>query len=72
MESKIVVLGLFITMIILLAIVSGAGCGKTNTEVEAQELESTFGELEDLDNEINNLNIDELNESELEELEELF
>ncbi|MEM2933184.1 MAG: hypothetical protein QW622_03200 [Candidatus Pacearchaeota archaeon] len=72
MKSKIMALALVIAMLVLVTIVSGAGCGKADAETEVQNLDSEFGDLESLNEEINSLNIDELNETELEGLDELL
>lgn len=72
MESKTIAVVLVVAMLALLVIVSGAGCKEAGTESQAKELDNDLNDLEETSNEINNLNIDELNESDLEELEGLY
>lgn len=61
-----------LALIAVVLLVSGAGCGEANAEADAKALDTELGSLEETSNEINNMNMDELSESELEELENLF
>ncbi len=73
MEMKIV--AIFVAAIILVALVlfvSGAGCGQASAEDDANALNSELNDLEQTSNEISDMNMDELSESELEELEGLL
>lgn len=60
------------TLLALILIVSGAGCGETSAENDAKALDSEFGNIEETSNEIKNMNLDELSETDLEELESLL
>lgn len=73
MESKIV---LIIIVAFLLIAVSAAGCskGEKNKEInnEVKAFDSEINDWEETSDSLENLTIDELNESELDLLEELF
>ena len=71
-ESKILVVLAIIALIAVVVLVSGAGCGEATAEADAKALDTELGSLEEASNEINDMNMDELSESELEELEGLF
>ncbi len=70
MESRILMIILIIALLFGFIFISGAGCGEK--EASAEELDSELGDLENLSNEIDNLNINELNDTELSDLEGLI
>lgn len=70
MRTQIVVIA---SVLLLLALfVMGAGCQQQGASAQASELDSQFGELENMNQEIAGLNIDEMSDSELDELEGLL
>lgn len=73
MEMKIV--AIFVAIVVLVALVlfvSGAGCGQATAENDAKALDSDLNDLEQTSNEIGDMNMDELSESELTEIEDLL
>lgn len=60
-----------LALIGVIVLVSGAGC-ETSAESDAKALDTELGSLEETSNEINDMNMDELDDSDLEELEGLF
>lgn len=73
METKTLAIGLAILMLLAVVVfVSGAGCGEASAETDAKALDSELKDLEDTSTEIDNFNMDELSESDLEELDGLL
>ena len=64
------ILSIILVLALVLFIISGAGCEReTTTSEDASNLDSELGELDDLYNAIEEL---EFNETELDELDNLF
>jgi len=72
MEQKILAIGLIITLLAVLLFIIGAGCQQQGTEASAKNLDSELGGLDDLGNDIDSMNIDDLDDSELSDLEGLL
>lgn len=61
-----------IAMLAVLLLFSGAGCSKaTDTTAEAESLDSEMSDFNDFSQDLNNLDLGNLDDSDLEGLEEL-
>ncbi|MCX8193877.1 MAG: hypothetical protein N3G19_00730 [Candidatus Pacearchaeota archaeon] len=69
---KALIASLILVLLVFAVVVSGAGCDKENAEADAKSLDSELNDLENMNNEVDSLNIDELSESDLEEIEGLL
>lgn len=70
--TRILAIVSIMALMAVIVLVSGAGCSEANAETDAKALDSELGSLEQTSNEIGDMNMDELSESELTELEGLL
>jgi len=73
METKILAICLIVVLLAVLLLVIGAGCQQASgTEASAKDLDSELSGFDNVSNDIDNMNINDLNDSELNDLEGLF
>ena len=73
MEQRTLIIALVLSLALALVLVSAAGCQiQQGANAQASELDSQLNDLNNMDNELDQLNIDEMSDSELDELEGLL